>query len=194
MSAQLETLDQLLDRICAAAQDSERVSLGRIMETVGNRSFGPLLLLAGIILFSPLSGIPGMPTLMAGFVLLVSGQLLFGRRHFWLPGKLLKRSITQRRLLKAVKWLRPVARFVDRWIRSRMHLLVGRAGMYVIAAICCIMALGVPAMEVVPFSATTAGAALTAFGLALIARDGLLALIALALTGGVVGLILRVLL
>lgn len=44
-------------------------------------------------------------------------------------------------------------------------------------------------MEFVPFSATGAGAALTAFGLALIAHDGLLALIAFlftALTFGVV--------
>ena len=37
-------------------------------------------------------------------------------------------------------------------------------------------------MEFVPFSATGAGAALTAFGLALIARDGLVTLIALGVT------------
>lgn len=39
-------------------------------------------------------------------------------------------------------------------------------------------------MEVVPCSANLAGAALTAFGLALIAHDGLLALIAFAFTAG----------
>jgi hypothetical protein len=39
-----------------------------------------------------------------------------------------------------------------------------------------------PFLEVVPFSANLAGAALAAFGLALISRDGLLALLAFALT------------
>jgi hypothetical protein len=38
-----------------------------------------------------------------------------------------------------------------------------------------------PVMEVIPFSASGAGAALTAFGLALIAHDGLTALFALDL-------------
>jgi len=38
-------------------------------------------------------------------------------------------------------------------------------------------------MELVPFSANAAGAALTVFGLSLIARDGVLALIAFVLTG-----------
>ena len=38
-------------------------------------------------------------------------------------------------------------------------------------------------MEVVPFSANGAGIVLTIFGLSLIARDGLLALIAFVLTG-----------
>ena len=39
-----------------------------------------------------------------------------------------------------------------------------------------------PVMEVVPFSANLAGIALTAFGLAVIAHDGLLALVAFAAT------------
>jgi hypothetical protein len=43
-------------------------------------------------------------------------------------------------------------------------------------------------MEFVPFSANIAGAALTAFGLALIAHDGLLALLAFVLTAMIVAL------
>ena len=44
------------------------------------------------------------------------------------------------------------------------------------------MALAMPVMEAIPFSANLAGIALTAFGLAVIAHDGLLALIAFAAT------------
>ena len=46
-----------------------------------------------------------------------------------------------------------------------------------------------PVMEVIPFSANAAGAALTAFGLSLIARDGLLALIAFTFTAITIGLV-----
>ena len=46
-----------------------------------------------------------------------------------------------------------------------------------------------PPLEILPFLATTAGAALTMFGLALIARDGLMALIGMAFTGGLIALI-----
>jgi hypothetical protein len=44
-------------------------------------------------------------------------------------------------------------------------------------------------MELVPFSANLAGIVLTAFGLALIASDGLLALIAIVLTAGTIGVV-----
>jgi hypothetical protein len=46
-------------------------------------------------------------------------------------------------------------------------------------------------MELVPFSANVAGAALTAFGLALIANDGVFALVGYAITI-VVGVIVTV--
>ncbi|SMP71332.1 Exopolysaccharide synthesis, ExoD [Desulfonatronum zhilinae] len=81
MDQEISNLEQLLDRIEEVASGRNRVSLGSIVEAVGSRSFGPLLLLAGIILASPLSGIPGMPTTMAVVVLLIAIQLLIGRKH-----------------------------------------------------------------------------------------------------------------
>lgn len=49
--------------------------------------------------------------------------------------------------------------------------------------------LAMPPMELIPFSANAAGAALTLFGLALVAHDGLLAWLGLALTAGVLALV-----
>ena len=54
--------------------------------------------------------------------------------------------------------------------------------MFVIGIACVIIALILPLLEFIPFSANLAGIALTMFGLALIARDGYLALFALAST------------
>jgi hypothetical protein len=53
-----------------------------MLKTVGQRSFGSLLLLPGLMALSPLSGLPGMPTLFGVMVLLITGQLLIGRNEF----------------------------------------------------------------------------------------------------------------
>jgi hypothetical protein len=187
---ELTNLEQLLERIDRAAADREKISLGMIVESIGSRSFGPLLLMAGLILFSPISGIPGVPTLMGLLVLLIAGQLLFHRRHFWLPQWLLKFSLSKKKLCKALLWLKKPARFIDRWLRPRLCFLITGASTHIIAALCAVLAIAMPVMELVPFSATTVGAALTAFGLSLIAHDGVLALVAFVFTASTGGLVI----
>jgi hypothetical protein len=175
-----DNLEQLLDRLEPVAHDERpQVSLGALVQQVGRRSFGVLLLLAGLITLAPVIGdIPGVPTLMALLVLLTAAQLLWRRPCVWLPGWLVRRSVKQRKVDKALGWMRRPARAVDRLLRPRLHALVENGGLYGIAATCLAIGLMMPPMELVPFSANGAGAALTAFGLALIARDGLLALVA----------------
>jgi hypothetical protein len=182
-------LEQLLDRIDAAAREGDPVSLGRILDLVGRRSFGPLLLVAGLITVAPVIGdVPGVPTVIGVFVLLIAGQLLLRRECFWLPHWMLRRTIARDKLCKVLGWLRPPARFVDRFLRPRLTMLTRATGLYAIAMVSVVIAAAMPAMEVVPFSANGAGAALTAFGLALIAHDGLLALVAFAFTAITLGL------
>jgi len=182
MPADIINLEQLLDRVSEGTGDQERVFVGRIVEAVGGRSLGGIILLVGIILISPLSGIPGIPTTMGILLLLVAGQLVFHRRHLWLPQWLLRRTISRARLHKALKWLRPLACFVDRRLAPRLPLLVEEAAAFFIALICVVIAVGLPITELVPFSATAAGTVLAPFGLALIAHDGLLALLAFVVT------------
>lgn len=47
-------LEELLDRIEDAAQEDDPVSVGGILDEVGRRSFGPLLLVAGITTLAPI--------------------------------------------------------------------------------------------------------------------------------------------
>ncbi|MCK0746027.1 exopolysaccharide biosynthesis protein [Chromohalobacter nigrandesensis] len=186
---ELAGLDHLLERIGQVhRRDDERVQLGDMLTAVGQGSFGTLLLVPGVITLLPLVGdIPGVPTLMAILVLLVAGQLLIGRRTFWLPRWLLKRSVSRAKLDKAVAWMRKPARAIDRLLKPRLVWLTQRAGTYLVALFCFFIALAMPLMEVVPFSANGAGLALMMFGLSLMANDGLWALLALILTGGTVG-------
>lgn len=185
-------LEQLLDRINEAARGHERVSVGGILELVGRRSFGPLLLFAGLIALSPIIGdTPGVPTMVGLLVLIITVQLLFGREYLWLPRWLLNRSIARDNLCKALGWLRRPARFVDRLVRPRLTALTHTIGMYVIAAVSFVIAAAMPVMEIIPLVANGAGAALTAFGLALVAHDGLLAIVAFLFTGVTFGFVIH---
>lgn len=193
-AAEPETVSGILDRIAEAAE-RDPVSVGDVLEALGRRSFGPVLLVAGLVILVPLLGdIPGVPTLMAVVVLLCAGQLLAGRRSFWLPRALLARTVSREAAQGSLARLRRPARWLDRLARPRLAPVTSGGGVYAIAALCIAIALATPVMELVPFSANGAGLALTAFGLALIGRDGALALAAMVVTAVTGGAILWVLL
>lgn len=178
-------LEPLLDRVCEAKTEEGQISLDAILDEIGHRSFGPLLLLAGLVTLAPLVGdIPGVPTLMGIFVILSAAQLLLGRDHFWLPDWLLRRSVAREKVEKGISWMRRPARWIDRVLRPRLSFLVKGPGRWIVAVASLLVGLGLPPMELVPFSANIAGLALSAFGLALITRDGLVAIVALLATAG----------
>ncbi|MCO1334411.1 exopolysaccharide biosynthesis protein [Microbulbifer sp. OS29] len=190
MAEDIIGLGQLLKDVETKSQGRDRVSIQHVIEAVGIRSFAPFLVVIGLILFSPLSGIPGMSISMGLLLLLVAIQLLLQRTHIWLPQWLLNRSISKKKLMATLHWMERPARVADRWIQPRMGFVVRSYGTCAIAVTCTLIALALPLMEVIPFSASTAGLALTIFGLALVAHDGLLALIAFAVTSSLLILII----
>lgn len=188
MDEEIKSLEALFDRIRKIDHDRDPVTLGDILQEIGRRSFAPILLVAGLITLAPLIGdIPGVPTLMAILVTLTSGQLLLGRREIWLPGFLLNRSVWRKDLYKVLDRLEKPAKFIDRFFYPRLAVLTVGTGTYVIAAASILIALIMPVLEFIPFSATVAGLALTAFGLSLLSRDGYLAVFSLSVTAAVIG-------
>lgn len=175
---ELNNLEALLDLLGEAGEGEDRITIGTMLESAGRRSFGPLLLVLGLIALSPLSGIPGIPTTVGIMVLAIAGQLVLGRRNFWLPQWLLRRSFSKSKLEGALRFLRPVARVVDRMIRPRLRVLTQDGAIYFVSVMALMIALIMPPLEFVPFAATIAGAALTVLGLALVANDGVLIVLA----------------
>ena len=173
-STEATNLTELIQTMEQMERDAPRVSVDDIVNAVGRRSFGPLLLIAGLITLAPIIGdIPGMPTLMAALVLLVSTQLLAGRKTFWLPNWLLNRSVSRKGFDKAIHALKKPAQWIDNLLGVRLKWMTGYAGIRATALACLLVALAMPPMEFIPFSANGAGLALTLFGLGLVARDGL---------------------
>jgi hypothetical protein len=188
-----ESMNEMLDRFEQVAAENEEVSLDSLMEAVGRRSFGPLLLLSGIVLAAPgISDIPSVPTIVGMFILLVSVQILIGREEFWLPGWLLRRTVSRDRLEKMAssKWIRKPADAVDRFVTERLKSLAGPRMNVVIAAVTTVLAMISPITELVPLSSMGVGAAVVSFGISLVARDGLMTLIGLLVSAVTVSLAL----
>jgi hypothetical protein len=180
----IDNLEALVERLRAIDHDQDPVPLRLLLQQLERRSFGALLFLAGLVVLAPLLGdIPGVPTAAAVLVAITSTQMLIGRRWFWLPEFLLRRSIARHRLERTLDFAYGPARFTDRFLRQRMERFTSRLASRIVAGAALGIALVMPALELIPFSANLAGAALAAFGISLIARDGLFALISLLLTG-----------
>ncbi len=186
----VQSLDELLDRIDDLAEDQSHVSIGDVMDSLGSKSFGPLLLVPGLLLIPPgPADIPGVPILLAIFIIIISAQLLMNRDHFWIPDWLENRNVESDGVSKAVGWLRKPAHFMDRCSRPRLEFLVTRGGQYATAVICILISLTTPILSLIPMSSSLAGAAFAAFGLALLSRDGVIALVAFAFSIATVGVI-----
>ena len=173
----------------AAKSNGAKVSVGEIVETFGKRSFGPLLLLTGLLGMTPVAAIPSAPSIIALITVLIAGQLLFGRETIWLPGFLEKLSVKAERVAKAARVAQKPVHIADRIVRPRLQPLTTPLADRVVALACVLVAICVPPLEFLPFVAFVPSLAIFAFGLSLVARDGLLVLIALTLTAGVLGLI-----
>lgn len=144
-----------------------------MLNRAGPRSFAAILLVPALILVSPLSIIPLMPTTGGLVILIIAIQAFFGRSQIWLPSRLANRKITASQLARAVKFLRRPAHWLDSKSRDRLRFLtippLDRIALLSVMAVAATW----PFLEIVPMftSISAGGVALVAFGL--MVRDGL---------------------
>ena len=183
MADEPHSVGDILDRLDELADEKDEVSLGQTIEAFGSRSYAPFLVILPLIDISPVGSIPGLPTLLALVIMLTAAQLLFGRKHMWLPGFLANRSLKSDKVKKAVKKVRPIGERMDKWFHGRLPALTKGPAVRMAAAAIIVMTLAVPPLELLPMATTAPMAAIAAFGMALLVRDGLLMIIAYAAAG-----------
>lgn len=179
-----EVLEKVEDKV-----DSEWLSLGQLVDTFGNRGFGPLLLTAAIIIVLPSGGIPGLPTAIGVTIILLAGQMVFGRSSPWLPKRLRKLKIKKQMFDKGVDKIRPVTQKIDYVIKPRLKYLANGIAARLVALVCLLLAGLLPFTEVIPFSDIIPGSALGLLGLGLTARDGVVIILGLIVAVAAVGFI-----
>ena len=169
-------LGTLVHEVEEQVKSGEAVSLEMIQSIAGQRSAGPILLLPALVAISPLSIIPGLPTLVGLNTILVAGQIAFGRETIWLPGWLKKRKLSAKHAQKLLKFLVPASEVADGVVKERASWLTGPLMRRMGAGICVLVGMIMPVLEFIPFTTTWAASIVAVYALAITARDGLLAL------------------
>jgi hypothetical protein len=152
----------------------DRLSFTELAAKLHGRAWGGLLFIFAAINVLPLP--PGTSAFFAIPILLVAGQMVFGRSSPWFPARLDRRGVTKKelqRLISKIGWLE--AR-VERLFKPRLPRLTGPTAARVIGATCFILGLiaGIP----IPLFHVAPAGAVVLFGLALIYRDGVLVIVA----------------
>jgi hypothetical protein len=169
VKAVTEVLDTLEDSGAGAT-----ISLGDIIDRMGGRSFAPLLLVPALIMVSPVSTIPGTPTLSAMIIGLIAAQALMGRRTIWMPRWLRERRLRRDRMERAVAFLRRPVGWVEPMMRPRLVFLATSPGSIFALLVCLGITLVMPMMEFLPILASVAATAIALIAAGLLARDGVL--------------------
>lgn len=182
-ASQEGALGKLVRKVEERADAGEQVSLGLVQQIAGQRAAGPMLLLPALIVISPLSIIPGVPTLVGINTILVAGQIVLGREQVWLPKWLTERCISAKHAQTLLKFLRPVSRVADGMVRRRARFMTGSVMRRIGAMVCVMVGCIMPLLEFVPFTSTWAASIIAVYALAVTARDGLLAMAWAGLVG-----------
>lgn len=168
----------------ANTSDQDNLTVQEMLDSVGPRSFGAILLVPALILVSPLSIIPLMPTFGGLIILTIATQAFFGRRHLWLPKFLANRTLSRDRRSRAVSYLRRPATWLDNHSRNRLTFLT-RPPLDRIAVL-SVMSVSAtwPFLEIVPMFTSISAGGVALVGFALMVRDGIVLVAGLSVLAG----------
>lgn len=194
--SEIHNLTSLLDALQRKLDDDRNngagsdVTLRDVLEVIGRRAYGPLLLIIGLISISPATLIPGSTWLFAIVTLVIAIQLVLHKDTPWMPKNALDMKLSEEKLGKFIQASRPAARGIDSIVRPRLQFLAKAPWVIVVGILCVLAALITFPLGLIPIAPLLPGLAITFFGLGLTARDGILLAIGTAVMGGAFWLVL----
>jgi hypothetical protein len=171
-------LSQRLAQI-VAEDGPDRLSFTELAKQLHARAWGGLLVIFAAINVIPLP--PGASVFFAIPLIIITAQMAFGRASPWFPARIDRRGVTKHdlgRLIEKMEWLEVR---VERMFKPRLPVLTGPTATRLIGIVCFILAL----MTTLPIVHVAPAAVIVLLGLALVYRDGVLAIA--AAVAGLVG-------
>lgn len=178
-------LDQLVENT-----EGDKITLGDLLDALDSRSYGPLLLIIGLIAISPIGAVPGMSIVTGTLIVLLCGQMLLGFAHPWFPKFLLSIKFGRKRLTKSVDRGRPWIEWFEKALHHRLAFLVEGPALAGVAIISIFLAITFYPLALIPMGVFLPGAAITLLAVGVTARDGLLVLLGYVMTAVAIGVLI----
>lgn len=164
--------------------EGDQASVGEMMSAFGNRSYGALITAIGLVAAMPLIGaIPGVSVITGLLIIMVIAQYLAGRENPYAPSFITERSIEREKFEKAIDKSEPYAAWVDKFLKQRLTFVVGGpVQRVVLGGVVIFLAATMVPLALVPWGVQPPATAIVLLGLALIARDGVMAILGYGLS------------
>jgi hypothetical protein len=167
-----ETASQVLHRL-SAGKPEDKVTLSEMLDALGERGFGLLLIAFAVPNLLPFPGVPGVSFVTGMAILYIAIQLILARDEPVLPAWIGRKSFTRGQLSRFIVKTNPFLRWLEKPIRPRWTPAVAGFGERLIGLVALIHAvtLALP----IPMGNLPQAVALILFALAMIELDGLMA-------------------
>ena len=181
-------VSQMLTALIEAHREP-RISVRQLRDALGDRAYGVLFFVFAFPNLAPMP--PGVSSLFAIPVLLLSVQFVYGAAHPYFPNWLGERSFARTDFENALKHIKPTLRWVERLLAPRLLWLTSHLGERILGAfffvLACLMCIPLPGAHWFP------ALSLCIMSLALFERDGIVLLGGLLIGAASLALVVSVL-
>lgn len=156
-----------------AEQPGGKLSVHEVVGAFGERAFGALMLFVGLLNLIPWP--PGGTTIFGAPLLFITAQLAMGREVLWLPKWICRISFNRGNFRNGLGRILPTLEKVERLTKPRMPLFIGTVAERLIGVaallLSCVLVLPIWGGNFAP------AVAICVFAVALVQRDGLVAIL-----------------
>ncbi len=175
-------LIKLFDDVLQHSDEKDEVEFQDVLEAMETRGFGALIILPSLITMLPTGAIPGIPAMCGVFIMLISGQIVVGKKQPWLPQKLKKQAISKDKFKHGLEKAKPYLKTMSSYIGKRFTILTGSIIQRLSALLIMVLCAMIIGVGFIPFAAFFMAAPILLFGLGFTFRDGIITSIAFIMT------------
>ena len=168
---------------------ADRISLADIKTSLHKRGFGLLMVICAIPVSLPIPIPPGLTSIPAIPLLILSLQMVMGLDSPWLPKWVSKRTIKRTTLASLIEAASPHLKKIEKFLKPRLSFASSRHGEKIIGIFATIFSISV--MLPVPFTNMIPALGILIMSLGLLSKDGITIIIGMVI--GSVGVCLSTL-
>jgi hypothetical protein len=176
-SDQSEPVSKTLDDLAShyREQKAQTVTIQDLMMGLRHRGFALLMLVLVLPNCVPVPIPPGGSTILSLPLFFISLQMLFGMRQPWMPKWLRQKSMAQSSIDKVVKIAGPRLRWVEKFLKHRLHFTHSKAGERFVGFMWLVFAISIAVP--LPMTNFVPGVGTLIMALGMLSRDGIVVIV-----------------